>query len=612
MFPVCERLTLDNATYFANPNFRETCLNLGIQQLKFVSPNSSTSQARIERVFKHFRALLKLNLETYKRGNAWDVYFATIRQINGRRLTHLDKHVEAGELPPSAEELYFSIKCQTCPLNEFISHLSPAEHTDYKAKYEKIMSSHERDLRRKHVAKVGKLETVNSVKVGDICVLRNMRRKHHLGRGEPYYLRDLYEVVKTSYRRARLCPLFHQTRKGMEVHMNDIKALRPNQLLDLLPEEIATLFGAHKSPQEILNSDSPPTIVDNKLRLKDYPHLEDRVGKSSDESLPAIRGPLIDPDDSEEDNENYPKGTKLRYDFDETLSVMDENLMPHPEGSQQDNDGDNIPGARAPNIPEDEAEFSHDQTDEDDLTYGGDDDDSQKDDEESTFHSAMIDDDLYGDEKETGGSDDEVIPPNPKGLLTKPEGIQKTSTKKVDFNDYDEIQSIEPTHKDTDGSPFGRRRLEKLGLESYEDKNKQQSKKSPGPPVQSSSPDYTILKNDQPNVNSPKSNWYRTSPIRLPNKITDTKPRSPRSDTEDETFETPNKSGEENIDLSLNSQPTPISSNPSEEIVKNLQEDMEAMALDPKEKNKGTKKPFFSPRRSSRANRGKKPKRFQT
>ena len=110
------------------------------------------------------------------------------------------------------------------------------------------MSSHERDLQRKHVAKVGKLETVNSVKAGDICVLRNIRRKHHLGRGEPYYLRDLYEVVKTSYRRARLCPLFHQTRKGMEVHMNDIKALRPNQLLDLLPEEIATLFGAHKSP----------------------------------------------------------------------------------------------------------------------------------------------------------------------------------------------------------------------------------------------------------------------------------------------------------------------------------------------------------------------------
>ena len=51
--------------------------------------------------------------------------------------------------------------------------------------------------------------------------------------------------------------------------------------------------------------------MDNKLRLKDYPHLEDRVGKSSDESLPAIRGPLIDPDDSEEDNENYLKGTKL-------------------------------------------------------------------------------------------------------------------------------------------------------------------------------------------------------------------------------------------------------------------------------------------------------------
>ena len=622
VFPVCERLTLDNAKYFANPLFRETCLNLGIQRLQFVSPNSSTSQARIERVFKHFRALLKLNLETYKRGNPWDVYYATIRQINGRRLTHLDKYVKPGELPPSAEELYFSIKCQTCPLNEFISHLSPSQHTNYKIKYEKIMSSHEKDLRQKHVAKVGKLETVHSVKVGDICVLRNMRRKHHLGRGEPYYLRDLYEVVKVSYRKAKLCPLFHQTRKVMEVHMNDIKALRPSQLLDLLPEEIAILFGSHKSPQEILNSNSPPTIVDNKIKLKDYPFLRNRAGKQSAESLPAIKGPLIDPDDSEDEDENSPKGTKLRYDFDETLSAIDENLMPHQGDLNKNHDGDDIDHAEESKLSEDEVDESQDQIDEDDLTYGGD-DENQEEDEESTSQSAMMDEDPYGDEKGSGGSAGKVIPPNPKGLSSSPKEEPKT-TKKVNFSDYDEVQSIQPILKDTDESPFGLRKMEELGIESLKDKINKQPIKKPGPPIQHSSPDITILKNDQPKAGSPKSDFYRISPVQLPNQITDTKPRSPKSETEDEFFETPTGSGDSGNDLSLNSQ-TPLTPKPSGDVVKNLEQEMEAMALNPPEEEKPkvaekeekpkVRRPRYVPkgpvRTSNRVNKGNPPPRFR-
>ena len=114
VYPVCEVLTLDNASHFTNQMFREICFNLGIRNLKFVSPHSLKSQARIERVFRHFRALLKLNLETYKRGSTWNIYYATIRQINGRRLTHLEKHILEGELAKmSAKRICIIIESYT-------------------------------------------------------------------------------------------------------------------------------------------------------------------------------------------------------------------------------------------------------------------------------------------------------------------------------------------------------------------------------------------------------------------------------------------------------------------------------------------------------------------
>ena len=405
----------------------------------------------------------------------------------------------------------------------------------------------------------------------------------------------------------------------MEVHMNDIKALRPSQLLDLLPEEIAILFGSHKSPQEILNSNSPPTIVDNKIKLKDYPFLRNRAGKQSAESLPAIKGPLIDPDDSEDEDENTPKGTKLRYDFDETLSAIDENLMPHLGDLNKNHDGDDIDHAEESKLSEDEVDESQDRIDEDDLTSGGD-DEIQEEDEESTSQPAMMDEDPYGDEKRSGGSAGKVIPPNPKGLSSASKEEPKTTTRKVNFSDYDEVQTIQPILKDTDESPFGLKKLDELDIESFKDKINKAPIKKPGPPIQNSSPDITILKNDQPNADSPKSDFYRTSPIQLPNQITDINPRSPKSETEDEFFETPTGPGDPGNDLSLNSQ-TPPTPKPSGDVVKNLEQEMEAMALTPpaenaeKEEKPKVKRPRYVPkgpiRTSNRANKGNPPPRFR-
>ena len=115
------------------------------------------------------------------------------------------------------KNIYWKANWLKCLLKEFVSSLSPTQYTDYKAKYEKIMASHEKDLSEKHIARVGKLESLNAVKVGDVCVLRNMKRKHHQGRGEPYFLRDLYEVARIKARGVELSPLFHQSRKVMDV-----------------------------------------------------------------------------------------------------------------------------------------------------------------------------------------------------------------------------------------------------------------------------------------------------------------------------------------------------------------------------------------------------------
>ena len=192
------------------------------------------------------------------------------------------------------------------------------------------------------------------------------------------------------------------------------------------------------------------------------------------------------------------------------------------------------------------------------------------------------------------------------------------------FSDYDEVQSIQPILKDTDESPFGLRKMEELGIESLKDKINKQPIKKPGPPIQHSSPDITILKNDQPKAGSPKSDFYRISPVQLPNQITNTKPRSPKSETEDEFFETPTGSGDSGNDLSLNSQ-TPLTPKPSGDVVKNLEQEMEAMALNPEEEEKPkvaekeekpkVRRPRYVPkgpvRTSNRANKGNPPPRFR-
>ena len=371
----------DNAKYFLTPKFKEPLLGLGVKKVLTTSPNHSTSNSRIERAFKTVRRILFLNLSCFKRESHWDVFYSSICQYNNTPSWRLAKYSNS-RIPPTPMELFFSQPCEGDILSQYLGHLSPFQQQKYHDTYKKIISDFEADMQKKHELEIKHMQVSNAIAPGDIVMVMNPKRIHHEveAKGKELYLRDLWEVVEINKAKATLSPLFFKSRKSEKVYLDHLKKYEPQMMVQLLPEEMQDLMGHYHSPELMKRTKRPPSIVERRVQLRNFPELRNRIAPADNHSMPAIRGPLYEDDDfSDYDDPMFPKPgpeyTQIKYDNQHLVLPEDPNLVPHgnapnnqnvlddvhdnndhdevpePEGEVQDGDEDDLQNLGAPALP---------------------------------------------------------------------------------------------------------------------------------------------------------------------------------------------------------------------------------------------------------------------
>ena len=367
----------DNAKYFLTPKFKEPLLGLGIKKVLTTSPNHSTSNSRIERAFKTVRRILFLNLSCFKRESHWDVFYSSICQYNNTPSWRLAKYSNS-RVPPTPMELFFSQPCEGDILSQYLGHLSPQKQQKYHETYRKIISDFDEEMQKKHELEIKHMQVSNAISPGDIVMVMNPKRIHHEveAKGKELYLRDLWEVIEINKAKATLSPLFFKSRKCEKVYLDHLKKYEPQMLVQLLPEEMQDLMGHYHNPEMIKRTKRPPSIVERRVHLRNFPELRNRIAPEDNHSLPAIRGPLYEDDDfSDYDDPFFPRPgpeyTQIKYSHNNLVIPEDPNLVPH----------GNAPGN--PDVPDDEHE---------DLQ--NDNDHNEAPDAEGEMHDDGIEDDL--------------------------------------------------------------------------------------------------------------------------------------------------------------------------------------------------------------------------
>ena len=326
----------DNATYFVTPKFREKCMSLGVGKILTTSPNHSTSNSRIERSFKTVRRILFLNLSTFRRQSHWDVFYSSLAQFNNTPSWRLAKYSQSRQ-PASPMELYYSQPCEGDILSEYLGHLSQFQQSRYKDIYQKIIKEYDQDLQKAHDLEIENLKVEHQIVPGDIVMVMNPKRIHHENeaKGKELYLRDLWEVIEINKSKATLSPLFFKSRKCERVFIDHLKKYEPQMLVQFLPEEIQALMGHYHNPEVLKRTRRPPSIVENRMPLRNFPSLRNRVDPEDKISIPAIKGPFEsdDLDDIDDDNPLFPTPgpgfTQIRYGVRENLVIPDDpNLAP--------------------------------------------------------------------------------------------------------------------------------------------------------------------------------------------------------------------------------------------------------------------------------------------
>ena len=331
IFPVCRNLVTDNAKVFCSEKYRLPLLNMGITHVTTVSPNSSTSNALIERSFRMTRAILRLNLTTFKRESNFSILYSSIQQYNCTPRKNLRKYVY-GKISPSPMELFYGLECRNNVLDDFLKDITPNKQKKYHEDYNKIIQMYEIDKEKEHQAKIDRHEkSTNRIEVGDYVLLMNPKRKKKEieAKGENLYLSDIYEVLNIHHRKAKINPVFTR-KKPHFVQVNDLKKYQPHELVLLLPKELRVLCGNYQEMSSRLRNRRPPSLMERRLPLANIPELRNKKLQAREPSIPAIRDPLMDEPESstDEEDEDWKLWNKPKFGGDNQQIIIpeDENL----------------------------------------------------------------------------------------------------------------------------------------------------------------------------------------------------------------------------------------------------------------------------------------------
>ena len=303
------RLKMDNEAGMFSPKFREELKSWGIQEIIYSTANHSESNARIESWFGRLRRILWLNKVSFRRSNDHDVLQCSITQLNNAPNWSLAKYYK-GRVPPSPSSLLYGSPPKYDIIGSYLDKLDAAATIKYHEKYRQILKEYELAQEEAHKnSPPHKYSSGDLIRPGALVFRRNADRKKKKARGLPYFLTEIYEVIRRDHRAVIVKKLFGSTRKKERVNILDVKAIPTCHLINLLPKEVRDVLALPEQGDDLKHAKRVPILLKHRLSPFTGHDLRPRKGRKVPaikvESVPAIRDPVLTSDEEYEDDDSY-------------------------------------------------------------------------------------------------------------------------------------------------------------------------------------------------------------------------------------------------------------------------------------------------------------------
>ena len=397
-----DKVKCDNESAFASPSFREELKSWGVSEIIYSTANHSQSNARIEAWFARLRALLWLNVFSFRRSNEHDVLYSTLSQLNNAPNWNLAKYFD-GRIPPSPANLVFGTPPKYDLIGSYLDNLSAAETIKYRDRYQKIMQEYEKEQAEQHEARgPQKYSAGDKIRPGVFVFVRNPASKKKLGRGLPYFLTEIYEVIRREMRVVYVNKLFGKQRKNSKVNILDVRPVPTNHLIKLLPREVQEVLTIREQGEELKHLKHTPILLKQRLSKPTDHNLRSQAKKpkAKVETEPALRNMWWDESDDDDEENNFTGYGAELVDIQKKQNVpYDPNTSFEDDENEEDDEGSAISdeGNHEENRPMnegDEEEFGSDNESEhfDDALESLMEYDDEKDDAAATNDKAEGDD----------------------------------------------------------------------------------------------------------------------------------------------------------------------------------------------------------------------------
>ena len=527
-----DKIQCDNESGFAKPSFRESMKSWGVKEVVYSTANHSQSNALIECFFSRLRALLWLNKLSFRRGNDHDILYCTLTQLNNAPNWKLAKYYEGG-VPPSPANLVFGTAPKYNIIGTYLDNLNATETIKYHERYRKIMQNYEKDRDEQHKNKgPDKYSAGEKIKPGVLVFLRNPKSKHKLGRGQPYFLTEIYEVIKRELRVVVVNKLFGRQRKNSRVNILDVRLVPTRHLVKLLPREVQQVLTLKETDEELKQLKQPPVMLRQRLSpANDYnTRSKKNKPKNNVETTPALKDPLWAESDDEDNDSLFPTYSTEFEDIQKRQTIpfdpntsMDDGEMEEGDDvsvvsdfSNHDDDGENDERNADDQEPEDRMDTEGNETGLDQGNEGEDDlqaDENDIDDDEDQFEDAM-DTPVVKNNEEKAMIPDDITTIVEKEVAEEGKAADRGVKRGVGFNEetekahYDPKSPVKPKAeksklKNIMDNVFGG----KTPLKSFQTEKENRKYTSPEPKFASSpiSPKTEPSKKENP--------YYNPSPI---------------------------------------------------------------------------------------------------
>ena len=305
--PICT-VHSDNATDFTAKEFVDKLRKYGVTGLSYSTPNSSTSNARVERYIRSLRAVAWKMAQHNHSSSLWHVIFEANAALNRRPCWELNKYLDRPGLPPSRDDIYYGLTPRNMEFNleAVLGTLPLEERTLQREEYTNLIDAYNHDMNALLEERNVTQPITHEIKVGDYVLKTDIRRLKNdsTARGIPRYGRTIFRVKEISHdMQTKLEVALGGARRTRTARLSQLRKVASPHAFRYMPEDVRQSYGTPFTQQDIEEmTELPPQFMEALGKTKkDAPKTRSRRQDRYRKKREQIRGYHLveeDPEDS--------------------------------------------------------------------------------------------------------------------------------------------------------------------------------------------------------------------------------------------------------------------------------------------------------------------------